>query len=187
MDKLQENELIELLNHVHNVASSALINIYMGAELNDNQEEFLTQLFMCSEEGHLQSLEDIPHTSNNYLTTIIMGRTKGSKNKNNLILSKMGKLDLNAPVLKLDGKAWAASPEEGDLTIRKAVKFAILNADLDKKSPVQKYEAYKLAIKVEGESPDFSVEELKVIKDSVGAVYAAPEIVGFIWDAIESK
>ena len=187
--RTMKNELIDLIDHINIITSDILIKFHTGIELTDLQEDIIRELYRCSEENHLMSLEDFPHINNNYINQIIMGRTQGSKNKSkiNLINKNMGKLNLNSEILTLDGKPVKGTPEEGNLTIKKAIKFATLNAEMDKKSGEEKYNAYKLAMKIETENPDFTVEELASIKKSVGTVFSAPEIIGFIYDAIDTK
>jgi len=93
-------------------------------------------------------------------------------------------LDLNQRILTIDQKEIPFQNEP--LTLKKAIKHAILTADVDKKSPEERYEAYKLALKLETGNPDFKHEEWAKIKKAVGIAWY-PEIVGFIWDAIETK
>jgi len=182
------NELITLTDHIHNILSSVLIKYHTGIELTEDEEEIVSQLYIANEEGYLKSLEDIPYKVNNHINTIIMSRTKGSKNKKSLILNNenMGKLDLNAEVLSLDGKTIKGESATDNLTIKKAIKFAILNSGIDKKTPEEKYGVYKLAMKLESQDQDFTVEELASFKKAIGEVFN-PEIVGFIWDAIDGK
>jgi hypothetical protein len=75
------NELIELIDHMHNILSSVLIKYSLGIELTDDEEEVISQLYISSEDGDLKALEDIPHKNNIYINTLIMTRTKGAKNK----------------------------------------------------------------------------------------------------------
>ena len=75
------NELIGLIDHIHNTLSCILIKYHSGIELTDDEEEVMSQLYISSEDGDLKSLEDIPHKNNNYINTLIMTRTKGAKNK----------------------------------------------------------------------------------------------------------
>ena len=93
-------------------------------------------------------------------------------------------LDLDQRVLTIDKKEIPF--QNTPLTIRRAIKTAILTADMDKKSPEERYEAYKLAVKLETGSPTLTVEELVKIKKAVGITWY-PETVGFIWDAIEQS
>lgn len=97
-----------------------------------------------------------------------------------------GKLDLQKRVLTIDQKEIPIENEP--LTIKKAIKFAVLNVDgkTRSQSPEDKYEAYKLALKLEEPDPSFTVEELARIKKDVGTMWS-PEVVGFIWDVIEGK
>jgi hypothetical protein len=98
-------------------------------------------------------------------------------------MEKKEKLNLNQEILTIDGKPIPYN-QLGNLTLKIAIKTAILNAEMDKKTPEQKYDAYKMAMKVESENIDFKKEEWVTIKHAIGVVYY-PEIVGFIWDAIE--
>lgn len=75
------NELIELIDHLHNILSLVLIKYNLGIELTDDEEEVISQLYISSEDGDLKALEDIPHKNNIYINTLIMTRTKGAKNK----------------------------------------------------------------------------------------------------------
>jgi hypothetical protein len=75
------NELIGLIDHLHNTLSCILIKYHQGIELTDDEEEVMSQLYISSEDGDLKALEDIPHKNNNYINTLIMTRTKGAKNK----------------------------------------------------------------------------------------------------------
>jgi hypothetical protein len=210
------NELVQLIDHINNITSGILLKYHTGIELTDLEEEVLRDIFKCEQERLMVSLEDIPHTNNNFINQIIMGRNAGSKNKSkiNQINKNMGKLDLNTVVLNLNGKPVGDVGSELNpimeiiskggtiqqvqqycqnrltsepLTIKKAAKFSVLNADLDKKSGEEKYNAYKLAMKIESENPELSVEELAAIKKAIGSTFMLPEVVGFIFDAIDSK
>ena len=75
------NELIGLIDHLHNTLSCILIKYHQGIELTDDEEEVMSQLYISSEDGDLKALEDIPHKNNNKINTLIMTRTKGAKNK----------------------------------------------------------------------------------------------------------
>jgi len=183
------NELIELVDHLNNITSDILLRYHTGIELTDLQEDVLRDLFKCEQERYLISLEDIPHTTNNFINQIIMGRTQGSKNKSkiNLINKNMGKLDLNADVIGLNGLAVKADGDN-NLSIKQAFKFAVLNSKKDKETPEKTYEAYKLAMKIEAEESELTIDDLKSIKDSVGETFMKdPVILGFLWDFINNK
>jgi len=97
----------------------------------------------------------------------------------------MAKLDLKQAVLNLDGKE-VIGQDGKTLDVRTAIKISLLNdPNLDKKSGVEKYNIYKLAMKIESENPDFTTEELASIKKAVGDVLN-PIALGFIWDLIEA-
>jgi hypothetical protein len=98
-------------------------------------------------------------------------------------LDKKG-IDLDQRVLTLDKKEIIFQNEP--LTIRRAIKTAILTSDMEKKTPEERYEAYKLAVKLETSNPNFTHEEWSKIKKAVGTTWY-PETVGFIWDAIEDS
>jgi hypothetical protein len=91
------------------------------------------------------------------------------------------KLNLNQEILSISGKPFPYP--EGNLTIKMAIKIAITNADMDKKTPDEKYNAYKTAMRIEKGETDFLPEEWSSFKRAVGLVFG-PEIVGFVWDAI---
>jgi hypothetical protein len=214
------NEMIELIDHIHNVISFILLKYHTGIELTEDEEEVISQLYISSENGNLKSLEDIPHKNNNYINTIIMSRTKGAKNKvitlNNNNMNKNLDLDLNEVVLNLNGTPFGNADSSYNkvieiimtpgatletvykfcqsqlanepMTIGKAIKFAILNSEENKKTPENSYESYKLAMKIESKDPEFSTEDLGAFKKSVGEVFKkTPEVLGFIWNAIENK
>ena len=205
------NELLELTDHIHNITSTILLKINEGKELSEEEEEIISEFYISKEEGNLKTLEEIPYKTNNFIKSIIMSRPHGSKNKSKIL--NMSKLNLKTIVTNIDGKQFGGGDNvyaeildmiqkgatlkviadhcetkfnEEPLTLKKALKFAVLNSDLDKKDANKRYDAYKLAMKIETEDPDFTKEELASIKTDAGIAFKSPEVQGFIWDAIES-
>jgi len=230
------NEMMELINHIHNITSSILLKYHTGIELTEDEEEVMSQLYICEEKGDIKAIEDIPHKNNNYINTIIMSRTKGAKNKNialsNIAISateefkkevitlnneNMNKnFDLNEVVLNLNNVPFGSADSlyneiikiimtqgstletvykfcqsqlsKEPMTVKKAIKFAILNSKENKNTPETSYESYKLAMKIESGNTEFSTEDFAFFKKVVGEVFKeTPEVMGFIWDAIENK
>lgn len=181
------NELIDIADRIHNTTSSILIKYNNGVELSEEEEEFLSEIFVIREEGKLDSLDDIAITENKFLKTLLMPRgipKSGKRNMNNNLNCTNMKFDFNCEITGIDGKAIQISPTES-LTVKKALKYAILNCDTDKKTGAEKFEIYNLAIKIEKEE-ELTIEELKICKDSVGKLYH-PEVVGFVWSLLEKK
>jgi len=99
----------------------------------------------------------------------------------------MAKLELQKQITDVNGKVLELQLEDGtkrSMTMKDAVQGSVLNYEMDKKDGKAKFEAYQLAMKCNASDPDFSVEDLKNIKDSVGKLYGAV-IVGFVYNEIE--
>jgi hypothetical protein len=76
---------------------------------------------------------------------------------------------------------------ETPLTIKRAILYALDNFEITDKKAGSKFEVFKIAQKIEGDLwPQLTVENWTLIKSSVESVYR-PSIVGFIWNAIESR
>lgn len=78
--------------------------------------------------------------------------------------------------------------ETNILTIKSALRFAVINSKEDKKTADDSYKAYKLAKKIE-DGENLSIDELaKIKKDHVGEVFKySPEVLGYIWDFLENQ
>jgi len=73
---------------------------------------------------------------------------------------------------------------ERKLTIKDVLKGAILGDDKDKTAN-EKYDLYKLVIKIEREEGEFTTSEKDLIKKAVGKVWNI-EVTGFVWNFIDS-
>ena len=71
-----------------------------------------------------------------------------------------------------------------ELTLFTVVQNSLLSGD--KLTAVQKYERYKLTLKLEDSESDLSIEEIKTIKDAIGEAYGI-WVVGSAWDILEGK
>ena len=71
-----------------------------------------------------------------------------------------------------------------DLTLLTVTQNSLLNGD--KLTATQKYDRYKLMLKLEDPDTDLSIEEVKTIKDAIGESYSI-WIVGTAWDILEGK
>jgi hypothetical protein len=101
----------------------------------------------------------------------------------------MAKLQLNKEITDIDGKILELRNEDGSkstISMKEALQRAILNAEMDKKDGKTKFEAYQLAMKLNTDDPDLTVDELKNLKDAVGKIYG-PVIVGFVYNEIEAS
>jgi len=205
------NELIELVDHIHNITSSILLKYYKGIELTDSEDEVLSDLFIAKSEDKLKSIENIPITENKHLKNLIM--PKGVKNNTVVKPEIKGSISLDMEILNMSGKVVSTgSPvyievakliEKGVsitdvhtyciqksndhyLTIKEVLKTSVVNAETDPKKPGEKFENYKLAMKIESGNSDFTDEERILIKKSV-ELFWGTEVVGFVWTTFNFK
>jgi hypothetical protein len=71
-----------------------------------------------------------------------------------------------------------------ELTLLTIAQNSLLNGD--KLTATQKYERYKLMLKLEDKDVDLSIEDVKTIKDAIGESYNI-WVVGVAWDILEGK
>lgn len=170
------NELIQIVNHIHNILSCILIKYNNGTELTETEDEVLTELYITHESGHLKNIEELPITENIYLKHIIMSRTPKQNVISEKLETSLNSLFLNTVITNIDGKPFSTGNKEyveiarmielgadiktiheycikkgseRDLTVREVIKTAVLNAETDKKTPEDKFDTYNLAIKIE--------------------------------------
>jgi hypothetical protein len=203
------SELIQIANHIHNTLSSILVKYHKGVELADIEDEFLSDIYIAKENDYLKTIEELPLTENKYLKQIIMSRNKTNQGGDKIPTANQSGLNiLDTEVLNISGKQVATGnaaylevakliekgtdlatihtyciqkSNERHLTVKEVLKTAVLNSETDPKASGAKYEAYKLAMKIESGNSDFTDEERISLKKATESVWPNPEIVGFVW------
>lgn len=95
------------------------------------------------------------------------------------------KLDLSKPVLDINGKE--IKDGDGALSFAAIFRSILVNDKEDEnKSPEDKFKDFKLALKIEPQEVDFTLEELTRIKALVGKL-PSTLIVGRVYEFIENK
>ena len=73
-----------------------------------------------------------------------------------------------------------------DVTVKTVIVNALLNP-MEKDTGMQKLEKEELARKVyQNDSVDLTIEQVKLIKDRIGEMYA-PIVVGQVWRLLENR
>lgn len=94
------------------------------------------------------------------------------------------KINLDTEIKTLGDKSIPS--DSGDKVTLKVICRNALLADL-KADPVEKFNRFKIAYKVEnGGEQEFSVDEVKKMKDCIGEVYP-PLLLGQAWKLLDSK
>ena len=76
--------------------------------------------------------------------------------------------------------------EVKDVTVKTVIVNALLNP-MEKDTGMQKMEKEELARKVyQNDSVDLTIEQVKLIKDRIGEMYA-PIVVGQVWRLLENR
>ena len=76
--------------------------------------------------------------------------------------------------------------EAKDVTVKTVIVNALLNP-MEKDTGMQKMEKEELARKVyQNDSVDLTIEQVKLIKDRIGEMYA-PIVVGQVWRLLENR
>jgi len=98
------------------------------------------------------------------------------------------KVNLDQKITLLNGSV-LQNEDNSPMTIRAAIVQALNAADTNPSTTGdEKFQRFILATKVHnGKVNELTVEELSIIKKRVGEVYAMPEVIGAIYNAIEEK
>lgn len=204
------NELIEIADKIHNTLSCVLIKYHKGLPLDETEDEVLAELYIAIEKGDLKNIENLQTKENKYIKQLIMPLK--NKNTKPTIVGNELKMALQAEVLNISGEPFTTgndayfeiaklletkvSPDfilahcrkkttEQKLTVKHVLKTAVLNDEPDKKTPNEKFDIYKLAMKIEREEGMLTTNEKEVLKKAVGKVWGI-EVTGFVWNFIDS-
>ena len=102
----------------------------------------------------------------------------------------MSTLKLDEPLKSFEGTEIRFAGEEKPQTLRALLIHSVLTGGADKLDGVQKYERYEFAkrLKDADNETDWTIEDLKTLKDAVGLVQMFGVIVvGALFDALEGK
>ena len=96
------------------------------------------------------------------------------------------KVKLNGHIQDLNGEKFCEDDGKTYLTIGSACIFAILQANIDSKTPAEeKFKRYQLAQKLYGQSEvELTIDEVAKLKEWVGIAYS-PMVMGRIYDYLE--
>jgi hypothetical protein len=202
------NELIEIANKIHITLSDILIKYQKGILLNEIEDDILSELYIQSEEGNIKSIDEINFLENKYIKQLTMGTKNATKHSNT---GSVKKINLKTEVKNLSGETFTSGEEayfeiknlidnkaslefirsycekksnDKKLTVKAVIKTGILNNEPEKLTANEKFDMYKLAMKIESEEGEFTTSEKETIKKAVGKVWGI-EVTGFVWNFID--
>lgn len=96
------------------------------------------------------------------------------------------KVNLEAPILDLDGSPLEHPTEKSPLTIRKAITDSLLIGRAnDNPDGAEKFRRWELARQIHGTNEiNLTAEQASMVKKLVGEIWS-PGVVGPVWEAIE--
>lgn len=202
------NELIEIADKIHILLSGILIKYHKGLPLSETEDDILSELYIQSEEGNIKSIDEIEIQENKYIKQLLVMNKKTVKSTGT---DNTKKLNLNVEVKNLAGESFKSGEDvyfeiknlidnkaslefvrsycekkvsDKKLTVKDAIKTGILNNEPDKLTANEKFDMYKLAMKIEREEGEFTTNEKETIKKAVGKVWGI-EVTGFVWNFID--
>lgn len=202
------NELIEIADKIHILLSGILIKYQKGLPLSETEDDILSELYIQSEEGNIKSIDEIEIQENKYIKQLLVMNKKTVKYTGT---DNTKKLNLNVEVKNLAGESFKAGEDvyfeiknlidnkaslefvrsycekkmsDKKLTVKEVIKTGILNNEPDKLTANEKFDMYKLAMKIEHGEGEFTTTEKDTIKKAVGKVWGI-EVTGFVWNFID--